>query len=50
MLTKIKKNVGVSEFRKDISKYLKQAKDEPVVIFWISTWHYSKRKVLKVKI
>ena len=32
MLTKIKKNIGVSEFRKDISKYLKQAKDEPVVV------------------
>jgi len=32
MLTKIKKNIGVTEFRKDISKYLKQAKDEPVVV------------------
>lgn len=32
MLTKIKKNIGVSEFRKDISKYLKKAKDEPIVV------------------
>ncbi|MBI3671414.1 type II toxin-antitoxin system Phd/YefM family antitoxin [Candidatus Azambacteria bacterium] len=32
MLTKIKKSIGVSELRKNLPKYFKDAKKEPVVV------------------
>jgi len=32
MLTKIQKNIGISELRKNLSKYLNNAKKEPLVV------------------
>lgn len=32
MLTKIQKNIGISELRKNLPKYLKDAKKEPLVV------------------
>ncbi len=32
MLTKIQKNIGISELRKHLPKYLKDAKKEPLVV------------------
>ncbi len=32
MLSKIRKNIGISELRKNLPKYLKNAKQEPLVV------------------